>query len=146
MAALLLPSLNAAIIDNGVAKGDTGYIWRTGGMMLGVTLVQVGCSIWATYLGARTAMSFGRDVRGALFTRVLAFSSRELNHFGAPSLITRNTNDVQQVQMLVLLSSTMFVAAPITMIGGIIMNRRRSPRLIEAMVGRGPSSGSSSLW
>jgi ATP-binding cassette subfamily B protein len=124
MAALLLPSLNAAIIDEGVAKGDTAFIWHTGGMMLAVTLVQVGCSIWATYLGAKTAMSFGRDVRGALFERVLSFSSRELNHFGAPSLITRNTNDVQQVQMLVLLSCTMFVAAPITMIGGIIMALR----------------------
>jgi ATP-binding cassette, subfamily B, multidrug efflux pump len=124
MAALLLPSLNAAIIDEGVAKGDTAFIWRTGGMMLAVTLVQVGCSIWATYLGAKTAMSFGRDVRGALFERVLSFSARELNHFGAPSLITRNTNDVQQVQMLVLLSCTMFVAAPITMIGGIIMALR----------------------
>jgi ATP-binding cassette, subfamily B, multidrug efflux pump len=124
MAALLLPSLNAAIIDEGVAKGDTGFIWRTGGMMLAVTLVQVGCSIGATYLGAKTAMSFGRDVRGALFERVLSFSARELNHFGAPSLITRNTNDVQQVQMLVLLSCTMFVAAPITMIGGIIMALR----------------------
>jgi ATP-binding cassette, subfamily B, multidrug efflux pump len=124
MAALLLPSLNAAIIDEGVAKGDTDYIWRTGGIMLVVTVVQVGCSIWATYLGARTAMSFGRDVRGALFERVLSFSARELNHFGAPSLITRNTNDVQQVQMLVLMSCTMFVAAPITMIGGIIMALR----------------------
>jgi len=124
MAALLLPSLNAAIIDEGVAKGDTDYIWRTGGIMLVVTLVQVGCSIWATYLGAKTAMSFGRDVRGALFERVLSFSARELNHFGAPSLITRNTNDVQQVQMLVLMSCTMFVAAPITMIGGIVMALR----------------------
>jgi ATP-binding cassette, subfamily B, multidrug efflux pump len=124
MAALLLPSLNAAIIDEGVAKGDTGYIWRTGAIMLVVTLVQVGCSIWATYLGAKTAMSFGRDVRGSLFERVLSFSARELNHFGAPTLITRNTNDVQQVQMLVLMGSTMFVAAPITMIGGIIMALR----------------------
>jgi ATP-binding cassette, subfamily B, multidrug efflux pump len=124
MAALLLPSLNAAIIDNGVAKGDTGYIWRTGAIMLAVTLVQVGCSIWATYLGAKTAMGFGRDVRASLFERVLSFSARELNHFGAPTLITRNTNDVQQVQTLVLLSSTMFVAAPITMIGGIIMALR----------------------
>jgi ATP-binding cassette, subfamily B, multidrug efflux pump len=124
MAALLLPSLNAAIIDNGVAKGDTGYIWRTGAIMLAVTLVQVGCSIWATYLGAKTAMGFGRDVRGSLFERVLSFSARELNHFGAPTLITRNTNDVQQVQTLVLLGSTMFVAAPITMIGGIIMALR----------------------
>jgi ATP-binding cassette, subfamily B, multidrug efflux pump len=124
MAALLLPSLNAAIIDNGVARGDTAYIWRTGGKMLAVSLLQVGCSIWATYLGAKTAMSFGRDVRASIFGRVLSFSSRELNHFGAPSLITRNTNDVQQVQTLVLLGSTMFVAAPITMIGGIIMALR----------------------
>jgi ATP-binding cassette, subfamily B, multidrug efflux pump len=124
MAALLLPSLNAAIIDEGIAKGDTDFIWRTGGIMLAVTVVQVGCSIWATYLGAKVAMSFGRDVRAALFERVLSFSSRELNHFGAPSLITRNTNDVLQVQTLVLLSGTMFVAAPITMIGGIIMALR----------------------
>jgi ATP-binding cassette, subfamily B, multidrug efflux pump len=124
MAALLLPSLNAAIIDEGVAKGDIAYIWRTGGIMLVVTVVQVGCSIWATYLGAKIAMSFGRDVRGAIFRRVLSFSTRELNQFGAPSLITRNTNDVQQVQLLVLLGSTMFVAAPITMIGGIIMALR----------------------
>ena len=129
MAALLLPSLNAAIIDEGVAKGDTDYIWRTGGIMLAVTVVQVGCSIWATYLGAKTAMSFGRDVRGAIFERVLSFSARELNHFGAPSLITRNTNDVYQVQTLVLLSSTMFVAAPITMVGGIIMALRTDPGL-----------------
>jgi ATP-binding cassette subfamily B protein len=129
MAALLLPSLNAAIIDEGVAKGDTNYIWRTGGIMLAVTVVQVGCSIWATYLGAKTAMSFGRDVRGAIFERVLSFSARELNHFGAPSLITRNTNDVYQVQTLVLLSSTMFVAAPITMVGGIIMALRTDPGL-----------------
>ena len=129
MAALLLPSLNAAIIDEGVAKGDTDYIWRTGGIMLAVTVVQVGCSIWATYLGAKTAMSFGRDVRGAIFERVLSFSARELNHFGAPSLITRNTNDVYQVQTLVLLSSTMFVAAPITMVGGIVMALRTDPGL-----------------
>jgi ATP-binding cassette, subfamily B, multidrug efflux pump len=124
MAALYLPKLNAAIIDNGVAKGDTGYIWRTGMIMLAVSLVQIGCSIIGVYLGAKTAMGFGRDVRGAIFRRVLAFSARELNHFGAPSLITRNTNDVQQVQMLVLLSATMFIAAPITMIGGIIMALR----------------------
>jgi ATP-binding cassette, subfamily B, multidrug efflux pump len=124
MAALLLPSLNAAIIDEGVAKGDIAYIWRTGGMMLAVSVLQVGCSIWATYLGAKIAMAFGRDVRASLFARVLSFSSRELNHYGAPSLITRNTNDVYQVQTLVLLSCTMFVAAPITMIGGIIMALR----------------------
>ena len=124
MAALYLPNLNAAIIDEGVAKGDTGFIWRTGGMMLAVSVIQIACSIAAVYLGAKVAMSFGRDVRGAIFSRVLSFSSRELNKFGAPSLITRNTNDVQQVQMLVLLSATIFIAAPITMIGGVIMALR----------------------
>ena len=121
MAALFLPSLNAAIIDEGVAAGDTGYIWRTGGIMLVVSLLQIVSTIIATYLGAKVAMSFGRDVRAAIFERVLAFSARELNHFGAPSLITRNTNDVQQVQMLVLLLATMFLSAPITMVGGVIM-------------------------
>ena len=124
MASLYLPSLNAAIIDEGIAKGDTGFIWRTGGMMLSVSLIQIVCSIAGVYLGAKVAMSFGRDVRGAIFSRVLAFSSRELNRFGAPSLITRNTNDVQQVQMLVLMSATMFIAAPITMIGGVLMALR----------------------
>ena len=124
MASLFLPSLNASIIDRGVARGDTDFIWRTGMVMLGVSLVQVVCAIAATYLGARTAMGFGRDVRASIFERVLAFSARELNSFGAPSLITRNTNDVQQVQMLVLLSSTMFIAAPITMVGGVIFALR----------------------
>ncbi len=124
MAALYLPSLNAAIIDKGVATGDTGFIWRTGGVMLGVSLLQILCAVAATYLGAQTAMGFGRDVRAAVFERVLGFSARELNTFGAPTLITRNTNDVQQVQMLVLLSTTMFVAAPITMVGGIAMALR----------------------
>ena len=124
MASLYLPSLNASIIDRGVVRGDTDFIWRTGGVMLVVSLVQIVCSVAATFLGARAAMSFGRDVRGAIFGRVLSFSARELNHFGAPSLITRNTNDVQQVQMLALLSSTMFVAAPITMVGGVVMALR----------------------
>ena len=124
MASLFLPSLNAAIIDNGVARGDTAYIWRTGGVMLVVSLLQVVCTITGTYFGARVAMSFGRDVRGAIFGRVLAFSAREVNRFGAPSLITRTTNDVQQVQMLVLMSATMLLSAPITMIGGIIMALR----------------------
>ena len=104
MAALYLPSLNADIIDNGVATGDTAYIVRTGGVMLAVTLVQIICSITAVYFGARTAMGFGRDVRAAVFHRVGSFSAREVTHFGAPSLITRTTNDVQQVQMLVLLT------------------------------------------
>src|SRR3954465_12848205 len=124
MAALYLPSLNADIIDNGVARGDTGYITRTGAMMLGVSLVQILCSSSAGYVGARTAMSFGRDVRAALFHRVGSFSSREVYQIGAPSLITRNTNDVQQVQMLVLMSCTMMAAAPIMMVGGVLMAMR----------------------
>jgi ATP-binding cassette subfamily B protein len=96
MASLYLPSLNADIIDRGVLLGDTGYIVRTGGWMLLVTLVQIVCSIVAVYYGARAAMSFGRDLRGAIFTRVGEFSAREVAGFGAPSLITRTTNDVQQ--------------------------------------------------
>jgi ATP-binding cassette, subfamily B, multidrug efflux pump len=107
-----------------VAQGDTGYIMRTGGMMLAVSLVQILCSAAAVYVGARTAMAFGRDLRAALFHRVGTFSSREVYQIGAPSLITRNTNDVQQVQMLVLMTCTMMVAAPIMMVGGVLMAMR----------------------
>jgi ATP-binding cassette subfamily B multidrug efflux pump len=124
VASLYLPSLNADIIDKGVARGDTDYIWRTGGWMLVVTLVQVLFAIGAVYFAARAAMGFGRDVRRNLFHRVTGFSAQEVDHFGAPSLITRITNDVQQVQMLVLLSLTFLVAAPITIIGGVIMALR----------------------
>ncbi|HLN76854.1 MAG TPA: ABC transporter ATP-binding protein [Nocardioidaceae bacterium] len=124
MAALYLPSLNADIIDNGVARGDTRYIIHTGAMMLGVSLVQILCSGTAVYIGARTAMAFGRDLRAGIFHRIGSFSSREVAQFGAPSLITRNTNDVQQVQMLVLMTCTMMVAAPIMMVGGVLMAMR----------------------
>jgi ATP-binding cassette subfamily B protein len=124
VAALYLPSLNADIIDNGVATGDTAYILRTGGLMLAVALLQIGCSVVAVWFSARTAMSFGRDVRSAIFHRVGSFSQREVQHFGAPSLITRETNDVQQVQMLVLMGCTLMVAAPIMMAGGVIMAMR----------------------
>ena len=119
--ALYLPSLNADIIDKGVVTGDTGFIVRTGAIMLVVALVQICCSISAVWFGARTAMGFGRDVRAAIFHRVGSFSQREVQDFGAPSLITRQTNDVQQVQMLVLLSCTLMVMAPIMMVGGIVM-------------------------
>jgi ATP-binding cassette subfamily B protein len=119
--ALYLPSLNADIIDQGVITGDTGYILRTGAVMLVVALVQICCSVGAVWFGARTAMGFGRDVRAAIFHRVGTFSQREVQHFGAPSLITRETNDVQQVQMLVLMSCTLMVMAPIMMVGGIVM-------------------------
>jgi len=121
LGALYLPSLNADIIDKGVVTGDTGYIVRIGAVMLGVALVQIVCSVGAVWFGARTAMSFGRDVRASIFHRVGMFSQREVQHFGAPSLITRETNDVQQVQMLVLMSCTLMVMAPIMMVGGIVM-------------------------
>jgi ATP-binding cassette subfamily B protein len=121
IASLYLPSLNADIIDNGVAKGDTGYIMGTGGWMLGISLVQIVCTIAAVYFGAKTAALFGRDVRAAVFHRVGEFSAREVGKFGAPTLISRSTNDVTQVQMLVVTTCTMLVAAPITMVGGIIM-------------------------
>ncbi|HEX6151514.1 ABC transporter ATP-binding protein [Nocardioides sp.] len=121
VAMLYLPKLNADIIDQGIAVGDTGRIWELGGMMLAISLVQIVCSVLAVRLGARTAMGFGRDMRATLFRRVGTFSAREVQHFGAPSLITRTTNDVQQVQMLVLMSCTMAVAAPIMMVGGVLM-------------------------
>ncbi|MBO9521672.1 MAG: ABC transporter ATP-binding protein [Nocardioidaceae bacterium] len=121
LALLYLPVLNAEIIDNGVIAGDTGYIVRRGGLMLAVSLGQILCSIAAVWFSARTAMSFGRDVRAAIFGRVGSFSAREVQHFGAPSLITRETNDVQQVQMLVLMGGTLAVASPIMMIGGIAL-------------------------
>jgi ATP-binding cassette subfamily B multidrug efflux pump len=124
MAALYLPSLNADIIDRGVVTGDTGYIVRHGGLMLAVSLIQIVCSVIAVWFSARNAMGFGRDLRAAIFHRVGTFSAREVQQFGAPSLITRETNDVQQVQMLVLMAGTLLVAAPIMMVGGIIMAAR----------------------
>ncbi|SCG41680.1 ABC transporter ATP-binding protein [Micromonospora halophytica] len=134
MASLYLPSLNADIIDLGVARGDTDYILRTGGWMLLVSLVQIVCSVAAVYLGARTAMAFGRDVRSDVFEQVNRFSAREVARFGAPSLITRNTNDVQQVQMLVLMSCTMLVAAPIISVGGVVMALREDVGLSRLML------------
>jgi ATP-binding cassette subfamily B protein len=121
IAALFLPTLNADIIDNGVVKGDSGYIVGMGATMLGVTVVQVCCAVGAVYFGARTAMAVGRDIRTSVFATVQSFSAREVGQFGAPSLITRTTNDVQQVQMLVLMTFTMMVSAPIMCVGGIIM-------------------------
>ncbi|MCZ4121292.1 ABC transporter ATP-binding protein [Streptomyces sp. H39-S7] len=121
IATLYLPTLNADIIDNGVVKGDTGYILRLGGIMIAVTVLQVVCAVGAVFYGARTAMAVGRDLRASIFDRVQSFSAREVGHFGAPSLITRTTNDVQQVQMLVLMTFTLMVSAPIMCVGGIIM-------------------------
>ena len=124
VAMLYLPTLNADIIDNGVATGDTAYIVHTGVVMLAVSMVQIVCSVTAVWFGARTAMGFGRDVRAALFHRVGTFSQREVQDFGAPSLITRGTNDVQQVQMLVLMACTIAISSPIMMVGGVIMALR----------------------
>lgn len=129
IASLYLPTLNADIIDEGVAKGDTGYILGTGSLMLLITLLQIGCSITAVYFGAKAAMGLGRDLRGAIFTRVGEFSEQEVTRFGAPSLITRSTNDVQQVQQLVLMSCTLMVAAPMLSIGGVIMAVRQDAQL-----------------
>ncbi|WP_205020431.1 ABC transporter ATP-binding protein [Streptomyces sp. HB132] len=120
-ASLYLPSLNADIIDNGVVRGDTAYILRYGAVMIAVSVVQVVCNIGAVYHGAGTASALGRDVRASVFGRVQSFSAREVGRFGAPSLITRTTNDVQQVQMLVLMAFTLMVSAPIMCVGGVVM-------------------------
>ncbi|WP_226345968.1 ABC transporter ATP-binding protein [Agilicoccus flavus] len=125
VASLFLPTLSADIIDDGVAQGDQGEIWRLSVVMLVASLVQVVASIGAVWAGARVAMGMGRDVRAALFSRVLGFSSREVATFGAPSLITRNTNDVQQVQQLVVMSCLILASSPIMMIGGIVMALRQ---------------------
>jgi ATP-binding cassette, subfamily B, multidrug efflux pump len=134
IATLYLPTLNADIIDKGVLTGDSGYIMRIGGGMLAVTLLQVACSIAAVYFGARTAMAVGRDIRQGLFTRVQTFSAREVGQFGAPSLITRTTNDIQQVQMLVLMTFTLVVTAPIMCVGGIILALRQDVPLSSLLL------------
>ncbi len=129
VASLYLPAINADIIDDGVATGDTGIIVRLGALMLGITLVQIAAAIAAVYFGAKASMALGRDLRASVFHRVGEFSEREVARFGAPSLITRSTNDVQQVQMLVLMTCTMLVAAPIQSIGGVIMALREDVAL-----------------
>ncbi|MBB4965200.1 ATP-binding cassette subfamily B protein [Saccharothrix violaceirubra] len=129
VASLYLPSLNADIIDFGIAHGDTGYILSTGGWMLGVSLVQILCSVGAVYLGARTAMSVGRDLRAAVFHRVGGYSARELSAFGPSSLITRSTNDVLQIQTLVVMTFSMLVAAPIMCVAGVVMALREDAGL-----------------
>jgi ATP-binding cassette, subfamily B, multidrug efflux pump len=134
IANLYLPELNAEIINNGVVTGDTDYILRTGAFMLGITFVLAIVAVIGVYFGARTAMAFGRDVRSAIFRRVQTFSQVELNLFGAPSLITRNTNDVQQVQMLVVLGLNVMITAPIMVIGGVIMALRQDIELSGLLI------------
>ncbi|MTB87179.1 ABC transporter ATP-binding protein [Aeromicrobium senzhongii] len=124
VATLYLPGLNADIIDEGVAQGDVGHIWQVGGLMLGVTVLQVVCNVVAVFVGSRVAMAVGRDLRREVFGKVQSFGSREVASFGPPTLITRNTNDVQQVQLLLFMGLTMMVAAPITGIGGLVLALR----------------------
>ncbi|SDT78629.1 ABC transporter ATP-binding protein [Actinoplanes derwentensis] len=134
IATLYLPALNADIIDNGVVKGDTAYVMQVGAGMLGMTLLQIAAQIVAVYFGARTAMAVGRDLRSSIFTRVQTFSAREVGQFGAPSLITRTTNDVQQIQMLVLLTFTLMVSAPIMCVGGIVLALREDAPLSSLLL------------
>lgn len=124
IASLYLPSLNGKIIDEGVAKGDTDYIMNTGGWMLAVSLIQIAATIAATYLGAKAAAGLGRDLRASIFARVGDFSAQEVSRFGAPTLISRNTNDVTQIQTVAFMGAAMMVSAPITMVGGIVMALR----------------------
>ncbi|HEY1280771.1 MAG TPA: ABC transporter ATP-binding protein [Acidimicrobiales bacterium] len=131
---LYLPTLNANIINKGILTGDNAYIWRTGLLMLGITVVQIVFAITAVYYGSRASMGFGRDVRSGLFHTVTSFSTKEVNAFGAPSLITRITNDVQQVQMLVFLTCTLLIAAPFTAIGGIVLAVREDGGLSLLLV------------
>jgi ATP-binding cassette subfamily B protein len=134
IAGLYLPTVNADIIDNGVVKNDLPYIWQMGGVMLAVTIVQITFSIGAVYYGSKVAMGFGRDVRRSLFHQVNDFSSREVAQFGAPSLITRITNDVQQVQMLVLMTCTLLLAAPFTTVGGVLLAMQQDLGLSRILV------------
>jgi ATP-binding cassette subfamily B protein len=126
---LYLPNLTADIINDGVVKGDLGYIWRTGVVMLGITLIVSIVQVVSVYFSSRVAMGLGRDLRSAIFARVQSFSAQEMNRFGAPSLITRNTNDVQQIQMFMVIGLTIMASAPITAVGGVIMALYENARL-----------------
>lgn len=129
VANLYLPGLNADIIDRGIVTGDVPFIWRTGATMLLVTVLQVGATVVAVYVGARVAMALGRDLRAAVFDRVETFAAREMAQLGAPTLITRSTNDVQQVQMLAFMGLTLLVTAPIMAVGGVVMALRQDVEL-----------------
>ncbi len=131
---LYLPNLNADIIDNGVEKGNTGYIWTTGGVMLAIALAVGGVAIVAVYYASRIAMGAGADIRAAVFGRVQGFSAREMNRFGTPSLITRNTNDIQQIQLFLQLGMTLMVIAPIMCVGGVIMAIKEGAELSLLLV------------
>ncbi|MGV0044604.1 ABC transporter ATP-binding protein [Mycobacterium colombiense] len=146
LASLYLPTVNAAIIDEGVAKGDTTTIVRLGMVMLGVTALQVMCSIGAVYFGSRTGMGFGRDLRAALFDHVTTFSERETGRFGAPTLLTRSTNDVRQIQYLVQITGTVLVTAPIMCLGGIFMAIRQEAALTWLLLVSVPIMAVANYW
>jgi len=141
IANLYLPNLNADIINNGVVKGDIDYILRIGAVMLGVTFIAAVCAIISVYWSARIAMAVGRDLRGSIFRKVLAFSQAETNQYGTPSLITRNTNDVQQVQMLLVIALNVMILAPITAVGGVIMALREDVPLSALLLVIVPAMG-----
>ena len=146
LASLYLPTVNAAIIDEGVAKGDTAIIVRLGMVMLSVTGLQVLCAVGATYFGSRTGMGFGRDLRRAIFDHVTTFSERETARFGAPTLLTRSTNDVRQIQYLVQISGTVLVTAPIMCVGGIVMAIHQEAALTWLLLVSVPIMGVANYW
>lgn len=146
LASLYLPTINAKIIDDGVAKGDTGAIVELGLMMLGVTALQVVCAIGAVYFGSRVGMGFGRDLRSVMFHHVTGFSAEETARFGAPTLLTRTTNDVQQIQVLLQMTCTMLITAPITSIGGIAMAVHQNAGLSWLLLVSVPALGLSNFW
>jgi ATP-binding cassette, subfamily B, multidrug efflux pump len=146
LASLYLPTVNASIIDDGVAKGDTGLIAQLGLVMLAVTALQGVCAVGAVYFGSRTGMGFGRDLRSAMFHHVTTFSERETARFGAPSLLTRTTNDVQQIQVLVQMTATVLVTAPIMCVGGIFMAIHQDAGLSWLLLVSVPVLALSNYW
>jgi ATP-binding cassette subfamily B protein len=146
LASLYLPTINAQIIDDGVAKGDTGTITELGAIMLGVTALQVLCAVGAVYYGSRAGMGFGRDLRSAIFHHVTGLSAEETARFGAPTLLTRTTNDVQQIQLLVQMTCTMLITAPIMCVGGIVMAVHQNAGLSWLLVVSVPVLGLSNYW
>jgi len=143
---LYLPNLNADLINNGVARGDLGYIWKTGAVMLAISVLIIGASVVIAFFASRISMSFGRDLRKSVFVSVERFSTRELNKFGAPSLITRNTNDVQQVQMVLFMGMTMMIGAPITGVGAVIMALKTNAKLSGLLLVAVPLMGGLIYW
>lgn len=146
LASLYLPTINAVIIDDGVAKGDITTIVRLGGLMVAITGLQLLCATAAVYFGSRTGMGFGRDLRAAIFRHTTTFSEHQMARFGAPTLLTRTTNDVRQIQFLVYMTSTVLVTAPIMCVGGIFMAIRQDGRLAWLLLVSIPVVAVASVW